>query len=74
MAVANAHPLGAKPFTRADYIHKFQTLTGGIISPEESEKFLYAAQQLSSLRSSELSRLNIALLEKTLARGRPGIF
>ncbi len=33
LAVANAHPLGAKPFRRADYIRKFQTLTEGLISP-----------------------------------------
>ena len=25
MAVANAHPLGAKPFERDDYIHKFRS-------------------------------------------------
>jgi len=27
LAVANAHPLGAKPFRRPDYIRKFQILT-----------------------------------------------
>src|ERR1700686_4019087 len=32
LAVANAHPLGAKPFGRADYVRKFQILTEGIIS------------------------------------------
>ena len=26
MAVANAHPLGARPFKRPNYIEKFQTL------------------------------------------------
>ncbi len=37
MAVANAHPLGAKPFGREDYIRKFLTLTDGIITTRESE-------------------------------------
>ena len=32
LAVANAHPLGARPFGREDYIRKFRTLTDGIIS------------------------------------------
>ena len=27
IAVADAHPLGERPFARADYIRKFQTLT-----------------------------------------------
>ena len=74
MGVANAHPLGAKPFQRADYIRKFQTLTEGIISPQESQRFLDAAQQLSSLAAADLQRLNIELQETKLAKGRPGIF
>jgi 2-methylcitrate dehydratase len=40
MAVANAHPLGAKPFGRDDYIRKFQILTDGIISTREANRFL----------------------------------
>src|SRR3954451_10177280 len=31
LAVANAHPLGAKPFGREDYIRKFTTMTDGVI-------------------------------------------
>ena len=49
LAVANAHPLGARPFGRADYIRKFQTLTDGIISTRESNRFLEAAQDLPRL-------------------------
>ena len=30
MAVADAHPLGARPFARPQYIAKFRTLTDGI--------------------------------------------
>ena len=74
LAVANAHPLGARPFKRADYIHKFQTLTEGIISPRESQRFLDVVQQLSDLPATDLLRLNVGLPEKMLARGRPGIF
>ncbi len=74
LAVANAHPLGARPFKRADYIHKFQTLTEGIISTHESHRFLEVVQQLSGLSATDLRRLNVELPGKKLAKGRPGIF
>ena len=74
MAVANAHPLGAKPFERDDYIRKFTTLTDGIISTREANRFLEAAQDLSRLKAGELHRLNVALPAGALAVGKPGIF
>ena len=74
MAVANAHPLGARPFKRADYISKFRTLTEGIIAAREANRFLEAAQELPRLKPEELHRLNVALPAGTLAVGRPGIF
>jgi len=74
LAVANAHPLGARPFQRADYIHKFQTLTEGIISPRESQRFLDVVQQLSGLPATDLRHLNVELPAEKLAKGRPGIF
>src|SRR5271165_5963958 len=74
MAVANAHPLGAKPFAREDYVRKFQILTDGIISTRESNRFLEAAQDLARLPAGELHRLNVALPAGTLAAGKPGIF
>ena len=73
MAVANAHPLGAKPFGRDDYINKFLTLTGGIISTRESNRFLEAAQSVASLPAGELHQLNVALPPDTLTVGKPGI-
>jgi 2-methylcitrate dehydratase len=74
LAVANAHPLGARPFRRADYIRKFQTLTEGIISPQESRRFLDVAQRLPGLPASDLCQLNIELPARKLVKGRPGIF
>ena len=74
LAVANAHPLGAKPFGRADYIRKFQILTERIISSLESKRFLDAAQRLSDLQAPDLHQLNIELPGETLAKGRSGIF
>ena len=74
MAVANAHPLGAKPFELEDYIHKFQSITDGIISRRESNRFLEAAQSLPRLTAGELGQLNVALPPGKLAAGKPGIF
>jgi len=74
MAVANAHPLGARPFGREDYIRKFRILTEGLITPAESDRFLEAAQALRSLKAGELHRLNVALPHGALVEGKPGIF
>jgi 2-methylcitrate dehydratase len=74
LAVADAHPLGANPFSRPDYLRKFITLTDGIISSEESWRFLDAVQQLSGLPARDLHLLNIVLPEEALACGAPGIF
>ena len=74
LAVANAHPLGAKPFARADYIRKFQILTEGIITPKESNRFLEAAQEVASLPAGELVRLNVTLPRGALAESKLGIF
>ncbi len=74
LAVADAHPLGARPFGRADYLRKFQTLTEGIISPDESQRFLSAALRLGGLPASDLHELNVALPSQTLTKGREGIF
>jgi len=74
LAVANAHPLGAKPFGRADYIRKFETLTEGVISTRESNRFLDAVQSLPRLKAGELGALNVALPAGGLKDSKPGIF
>lgn len=77
IAVADAHPLGAKPFGRADYIRKFQKLTEEMISRDESERFLKVAQRLGKLRADDLSELNIVLPPGRLTcavRDKRGIF
>ena len=61
LAVANAHPLGARPFERPDYIRKFKTLTEGIIEDVESDRFLELVQRLSKLSAAEVAQLNVQL-------------
>jgi 2-methylcitrate dehydratase len=77
IAVADAHPLGARPFTRANYLHKFQTLTEDLIVREESERFVKAAQRLGELKANELGSLNVVSPPGQLTcavRDKRGIF
>ena len=74
LALANAHPLGARPFGRKDYIRKFRTLTEGIISAREANRFLEVVQDLPRLSAEDLHLLNVAVPAGSLAVGKPGIF
>jgi 2-methylcitrate dehydratase len=73
LAVANAHSNGAHPFGREDYIRKFETLTDGIITRREANRFLEAVEDLPRLPAGDLYRLNVALPAGTLVVGKPGI-
>ena len=75
LAVANAHTLGATPWTRPDYIRKFETLTEGLIDAAESRRFLDLVQRLPELNAADLPGLNVALPQNQLARNeQQGIF
>ena len=62
--VANAHPSGKRPFKRDQYIEKFKSLTEGLISIKETKRFLDLAQNLRSLKSTDLMGLNIEMGSK----------
>ncbi|HEY6431229.1 MAG TPA: MmgE/PrpD family protein [Acetobacteraceae bacterium] len=74
LAVANAHPHGARPFARDDYVRKFHELTDGIISAREANRFLETVQDLPRLSAEELAGLNVALPAGRLEAGKAGIF
>src|SRR5699024_2686942 len=57
--VADAHPLGARPFGREQYINKFRTLAEGIVEETEINRFLDAVQRLDELQAGELDQLNV---------------
>jgi 2-methylcitrate dehydratase len=59
IAVADAHPLGARPFARADYVNKFRMLAEGILAPDEIDRFLDVAQRLPELTPAELGGLTV---------------
>ncbi|RKD67804.1 MmgE/PrpD family protein [Rhizobium sp. WW_1] len=58
LAVADAHPLGAKPFRRGDYVNKFRTLAEGVVAPAEQDHFVATVERLTSLKPEELGQLN----------------
>jgi len=77
LGVANAHPAGAKPFQRNDYIRKFDELTEGLIAKEERNRFLSLVQRLPDLTAMEVQELNVQIPLDTLInnkRDTKGIF
>ena len=59
IAVADAHPLGARPFAREQYVTKLTTLAGGVLDPAETARFLDLAQRLPSLGPGDLDGLTV---------------
>ena len=72
--VADAHPAGKRPFERSQYIEKFRTLTDGIISEKESERFLTLVQNLKKLNAKDIQELNIEVKIKKGNKVKKGIF
>ncbi|PDH20971.1 MAG: 2-methylcitrate dehydratase [Pelagibacterales bacterium MED-G42] len=72
---ADAHPYGARPFKRKNYIDKFLTLTKGILDKKESNRFLKTVQNLKNLKNGQLNNLNIMIKKNKLKRNiKKGIF
>ena len=59
IAVAYAHPLGARPFAREDYIRKFRILAEPVLDADEIERFLDLAQRRPDLTPQEVQQLTI---------------
>ncbi len=75
IAVADAHPAGARPFAREQYIAKFRTLAEGVIDPGAQDRFLDAVTRLPDLSAAEVAALALPGIGQ--ARERPetrGIF
>ena len=76
IAVADAHPLGARPFVRDNYIAKFRLLAEPVLEPASIEKFLDLVQRLPELTAAEVRELNIVAKPGVidLAAGPKGLF
>ena len=56
---ADAHPYGARPFGRNEYIKKMQPLINGFVSQQEELRFINLISNLESLDSNEIQNLNL---------------
>lgn len=75
LAVADAHPLGARPFARPQYVEKFTALAEGVVPDDEQRRFLRAVDQLAELPAGQLHRLGLTALPEALGPDAPrGIF
>ena len=75
LGVANAHPFGARPFEREQYIQKFRTLTDDILDAQESKRFLELVQNLPELTPTDVRELNpIAPRDYLEVNEKRGIF
>ena len=75
LAVADAHPRGAKAFARADYVAKFEALAAALVPAVERARFLAIVQNLPDAAPGDLAGLNLAVPADRLAVGeRGGIF
>lgn len=67
IALPDAHPLGARPFAREQYLDKFRTLAKDVLEDEEIERFLAAAQRLPAMTANEFTELNFSAKPGLLA-------
>jgi 2-methylcitrate dehydratase len=75
IAFADAHPLGAEPFKRDNYIAKFRSLADGVVAPAEQDRFLDLVMRLPTLTTEDLGGLNFTVDTARLGpAGARGIF
>lgn len=66
LAVADAHPLGARPFRREQYVAKFATLADGVVDSEEQKRFLAAVDNVTTIKAGGLGALNVRVDPRVL--------
>jgi 2-methylcitrate dehydratase len=73
IAFADAHPMGARPFKRENYVSKFRELADGIVTRAEQDRFLNLVMGLPKLTAEELIGLTLTVdpvrLGQAAARG-----
>jgi 2-methylcitrate dehydratase len=68
LAVADAHPLGARPFGREQYIAKFTELAEGVVDDAEQQRFLSAVAGVTDLKAGALGALNMRVAPEVLEK------
>ncbi|MEN1729252.1 MAG: MmgE/PrpD family protein, partial [Pseudomonadota bacterium] len=65
---ANAHPGGATPWQRPQYIGKLEDYTAGLVTDEERQRFIALVERLETVSDSELTALNLVVDAAELAQ------
>ncbi|MCW5249836.1 MmgE/PrpD family protein [Streptomyces sp. SHP 1-2] len=73
LAVADAHPAGARPFDRAGYVGKFRTLAEGIVTESAQDAFMDTAARLAELTVADLDGLFPAVDTEAVAAYDAGL-
>ena len=55
----NAHSLGARPFTRPEYVGKLRSMSEGVAESSEIDRFIGLVERLEELSADEVARLNV---------------
>jgi 2-methylcitrate dehydratase len=71
--VADAHPRGARPFGRDQYVEKFRVLAEPTLGLDECDRFLDLAVRLPELKPDEVRSLTMMATSLT-SSDQPGIF
>ncbi|ODR07829.1 2-methylcitrate dehydratase [Mycolicibacillus koreensis] len=66
LAVADAHPLGARPFARPQYLDKLRELAADVVDASEQQRFVDAAEGLGALDGGALGGLNVTVDPRVL--------
>jgi 2-methylcitrate dehydratase len=75
LAIADANPLGARPFSRPEYVNKFRTLAEGVIATPEQDRFIATVERLIDLAPQELAGLTFTVdAERLGPAAAAGIF
>ena len=74
IAMADAHPLGARPFGREQYVAKFDSLSEGVVPDTERERFLTLAKRLPTLGAEQLGELTVAAPNNVTPLSERGVF
>lgn len=77
IAVPDAHPRGARPFQRSDYLAKLATLTDGIVPDSEQRRFADVAARIASLGADEIGDFHLSTDHADMsacASDPPGLF
>jgi 2-methylcitrate dehydratase len=68
LAVADAHPLGARPFGRQQYVAKFMELVDGVVQAPERQRFLDAVEGVGELTGDQMGTLNVTITPEVLEK------